>query len=129
MLITDLCQTALPVPITNEPQKYVIGDQAPLKFDLAPWIDSRGANKCGTIEYKVQVNGKPLDSAWIKWDPVKMKFTVKNGDIKKAGVYQIKVKGRLIESGKEATTIILLEMINPCTDAEILPGKVADKSY
>jgi hypothetical protein len=53
MLITDLCQTALPVPITNEPQKYVIGDQAPLKFDLAPWIDSRGANKCGTIEYKV----------------------------------------------------------------------------
>jgi hypothetical protein len=58
-----------------------------------------------------------------------MKFTVKTADIMKAGAYQIKVKGRLIESGKEATTIIVLEMINPCTDAEILPGKVADQSY
>jgi hypothetical protein len=58
-----------------------------------------------------------------------MKFTVKTADIKKAGVSQIKVKGRLIESGKEATTLILLEMINPCTDAEILPGRVADQSY
>jgi hypothetical protein len=46
-----------------------------------------------------------------------------------AGVYKIKVKGRLIESGKEATTMIVLELINPCTDAEILPGEVVDQSY
>jgi hypothetical protein len=58
-----------------------------------------------------------------------MKFTVKTAEIKSAGVYNIKVKGRLIESGKEATTMIVLELINPCTDAEILPGKVADQSY
>jgi hypothetical protein len=58
-----------------------------------------------------------------------MQFTVKTNEIMNAGVYQIKVKGRLIESGKEASTLILLELINPCTDAEILPGKVADHSY
>jgi hypothetical protein len=58
-----------------------------------------------------------------------MKFTVKTAEIKISGLYKIKVKGRLMESGKEASTMIVLELINPCTDAEILPGKVADQSY
>ena len=56
-------------------------------------------------------------------------FFVKTEDLQKSGIYSIKLKGILLKSGKETFIIGILELIDPCIDAKIIPVFVPDQQY
>jgi hypothetical protein len=56
---------------------------------------------CGLVDYKaIYLDGKALDNALLKFDPNNSRFSVYTNVPGRAGVYMIKLVGKLLKIGK-----------------------------
>jgi hypothetical protein len=85
---------------------------------------------CGLVDYKAMYfDGKGLDNALLKFDTKNRKFSIYTNAPERAGIYNIKVVGKLLKNGKIASKTFSVTAYDPCVTTTLTPSIIPDVNY
>ena len=126
--VSDVCPSATLVAQVIPDQVYQVGNEIGLTIQWPSWSDTSGNNLCGdsTFSAVFESSGNSLDPTWISFDATARRIRVKTSDDTNVGMHSIKVSGKLLSSGRTTSTSFNIEVIDPCTSAQVVPAAIPD---
>jgi hypothetical protein len=87
---------------------------------IEPYSDDVGGTICGKIIYQaVQSDDSVLDPEVFKFDTANRILTVYTQSSSKAGVVFVKIRGKLVSSGRTNAAIFNITLEDPCSKTVI----------